>query len=655
MTPRYTMNISLNVLNHLGIHLYSNSVAVISETVANAWDADAESVNIEIKREEIVITDTGLGMTHEDINERFLHVGYQRREDKAREDSTVTAKQRKVMGRKGIGKLSLFSIADQIEVYSRKEGHDLEALRMDALNIQEQIQDTAGDGLYHPEPIPEEEGMSFSSDFTGTVIRLLKLKASRMVSESQLRARLARRFGLLELEGFLVEVNGTAIAVSDRRFFKKIQYLWVFGEKDYVAGIKSQCPDAKRFIEVDGSIPGTDYKVQGWIGTAVLPKDLVDSDAGNLNSIILLARGRPIHENILDEINDGRLYSKYLIGEIDADFLDDDSLPDIATSSRQALMEDDDRFVRIKAFIKRKLDGIADSWTEFRNEDGEKDAVALRPAVKEWLDGFNAAGDIRKSAGKLVAHIQSLPIDSEEDQTNLFKHGILAFERLRLKEYHKKLEALTLFNSEQFGVIVESIDEIEAGYYYEITNERLEVIKTLDKLSDDNALEREIQKHVFDHLWLLDPAWERAAGSAIMEESVKKEFGAITTLTDEEQKGRLDIRYKKAAGSHVIIELKRSERPVTARELYDQGQKYVSALEKCLQKANEHSPHIEVIFLLGSLPKESRTGEADGLFKMINARCMTYRQIVHSALMSYNEYLDKHREAGKLGDILNRI
>ena len=42
------MRLSLNVLNHLGIYLYSNTAAVLSEVVANAWDADAENVTITI-------------------------------------------------------------------------------------------------------------------------------------------------------------------------------------------------------------------------------------------------------------------------------------------------------------------------------------------------------------------------------------------------------------------------------------------------------------------------------------------------------------------------------------------------------------------------------------------------------------------------------
>lgn len=37
----YRMTISRNVLNHLGLNLYSNTPAVLAEVIANAWDADA--------------------------------------------------------------------------------------------------------------------------------------------------------------------------------------------------------------------------------------------------------------------------------------------------------------------------------------------------------------------------------------------------------------------------------------------------------------------------------------------------------------------------------------------------------------------------------------------------------------------------------------
>ena len=46
-TSPYRMTIDLNAIKHLGVDLYSNVAAVLTETVANAWDADARTVRID--------------------------------------------------------------------------------------------------------------------------------------------------------------------------------------------------------------------------------------------------------------------------------------------------------------------------------------------------------------------------------------------------------------------------------------------------------------------------------------------------------------------------------------------------------------------------------------------------------------------------------
>jgi len=53
--------LSLNILKHLGLGLYSNIAAVLSEVVANSWDADAEHVQITIDPnwDKIIIQDDG--------------------------------------------------------------------------------------------------------------------------------------------------------------------------------------------------------------------------------------------------------------------------------------------------------------------------------------------------------------------------------------------------------------------------------------------------------------------------------------------------------------------------------------------------------------------------------------------------------------------
>src|ERR1700740_787833 len=122
------MSISLNVLNNLGLNLYSNIPAVLAEVVANSYDADAVEVRITIDQaqQRVIIQDDGEGMTLSDINDRYLNVGYQRREDFRQ---TTPRFNRPVMGRKGIGKLSLFSVANSVEIRTTKGG-EKNALRM---------------------------------------------------------------------------------------------------------------------------------------------------------------------------------------------------------------------------------------------------------------------------------------------------------------------------------------------------------------------------------------------------------------------------------------------------------------------------------------------------------------------------------------------
>ena len=59
---KYEMTISLQIVEHLGLNLYSNTSAVISEAVANAWDADAKTVEITLEKDCITIKDDGCGM-----------------------------------------------------------------------------------------------------------------------------------------------------------------------------------------------------------------------------------------------------------------------------------------------------------------------------------------------------------------------------------------------------------------------------------------------------------------------------------------------------------------------------------------------------------------------------------------------------------------
>ena len=188
----YEMTVDLNVIEHLGINLYSNIAAVLTEAVANAWDADAEQVEIEVdpNHKWIAISDDGVGMSVADINDKYLRVGYRRRQD-VDEGSLTAKKKRPVMGRKGLGKLSLFSIANVIDVQSAKNG-EAHGLRMTVEGIRQSLE--RGDRAYRPDPLPPEQ-IKVSK---GTRIILKEIKRTRLTpGVAALRKRLARRFSVI--------------------------------------------------------------------------------------------------------------------------------------------------------------------------------------------------------------------------------------------------------------------------------------------------------------------------------------------------------------------------------------------------------------------------------------------------------------------------
>jgi histidine kinase/DNA gyrase B/HSP90-like ATPase len=644
----YALTIDLNTLNHLGIGLYSNIPAVVSEVVANSWDADASKVEITLdhKSKTITITDDGWGMTKSDINNKYLKVGYAKRIL----EPTVTPKERHVMGRKGIGKLSLFSIADTIEVHSIKKPKHGKAEKngfvMDAKRIEETI--VAGKGTYNPRPIAENK----IEIKKGTRIVLRDLKKGLAAAEAFLRKRLARRFSIIGQEyGFQVIVNSKQITVADRDYFTKIEYLWYLGDESekYAAF----CVNSKRKLKVDATVNAAkDYRVTGWVGTFDEQKSI---EEGN-NTIVILAWGKLVHEDILKDLKEGGVYTKYLIGEIRADFLDLDEQDDIATTDRQRLKENDPRFEELRKYVQEKLLKVIQSkWRDWRNEDAEKKALE-NSVIKEWFEQLGP--DNRKYARKLFGDIESFPIEDPNYKKELYKHGILAFETLALQD---NLDALDKVDSDAdfdlLMAIFASMDELEAVHYWQITKNRVAVLKTFEDIAP-TAKEKVIQKHIFEHLWLLDPSWERASTDEKMEESVTKEWKKIDAkLTADEKKGRFDIRYRTAAGKHIIIELKKYNRKVKATALVDQVVKYKKALEKCLKKAYPDKPQIiEVICLLGTSPEPQDDDKmVRDLLAAADARYITYDELIRQTRDSYRDYLDRQKKISRIQALIEKL
>lgn len=651
-TPLYSMNIDLRVLEHLGINLYSNAAAVISEAVANCWDADASVVNIKIEPDVIVISDDGAGMSVSQLNTRFLKVGY----DKRNTEGNKSKCGRMFMGRKGIGKLALFSIADTVIVETCTEDGSVNAFVMHTKDIREAI----GKGQpYYPVPITS------SLNTVGTTITLQNLrKRATAASVNSLRKRVARRFTVIGLidenrKTFNISVNGIKVGSSDRDDYNQIEFVWSFGSQDVPPA--NVIPNLKKraFVSEVVSELKPDWTLKGWIGTVAEPKQLKNVESGNIKGIVVVARGRLIQENILEQLSFAGLMSNYITGQIEADFLDRDDEADIATSDRQRLIEDDDRYVSLITYLRTVLLEMSGQWSEWRNEARGKQAEEENPGLKQWLANL-PSGQVAP-ARKLLGVVRGIQIDNEESRLDLYRASVTAFERLRLKEASHKLSELGTLDALHLLPLLSDLASLESALYSDIVKSRLQVIRKFEEIVDSNEKEKVLQEHLFKDLWLLDPAWERASGSDRVEQALKTEYPEFSTdLSDEQSKGRIDIRYKTNGGEHILVELKRADRVMTTPELLEQGQKYIGALRTILARQGFSNPFIRLIFVLGvQVKEESELGLGPEHVKTqlrgFQAEHVYYDQLIKRARDQYAEYIEKQDETNKIDQILQAI
>lgn len=659
---KYEMRMSLNVLNHLGINLYSNIPAVLSEVVANSYDADATKVDITIGNQIIIIKDDGHGMTLSDINKKFLYVGYQRR---LHDEQLSPRYNRKVMGRKGIGKLSLFSIANNIEVQTIRENQETGQIEKNGfiLNRDDIIAQIGleNDGIYRPKNVDES---TFEID-CGTRLIITQFKKNVNQTENYLKRRLARRFTIIhdteEAAAFQVFINNDPITFSDRDYFSKIQFLWLVGDEldEYSSHFSFN-----KITRLNGKIDSTPYTISGWIGAVEKPSDL-DQDGINNNKISIIVRGKMAQEDILESFNEGGIYATYLIGEINADFLDEDNEDDIATSSRQKMDEEDSRYKALTTHVYTLLKQIQNVWTDYRKELAKSTAIqkaeAFNPALTEWFDSLKT--ETRKQhAIQLFSTIDTLhftPQEEHEKKRELYKQGILAFEKLKLRDSLHELEKIKDADDLRLASVFTDLSDIEANLYYDIATERVGVIKEFQKQLDANNKEKLLQLYLFDNLWLLNPSWERAtSGTEIMEKRIDAEFDKVSAnLTNEEKSGRVDIKYRTSAGKHIIIELKRyaPSYQITPTVLYDQIKKYRSALRKCITVTTQTEPIMESIVILGKRFSDSDYEEAIKLLSLQNARIIYYDDLIQDSLDSYSTYISKQTEVSRIRAIIDKI
>ncbi|MBQ3238837.1 MAG: ATP-binding protein [Bacteroidaceae bacterium] len=121
---RYPIKATSHIINLLGDELIGSDSLAIFELVKNAYDADATKVTItfndlDTPNRNIVIEDNGCGMSSSIIQNVWLTIGT----DYKKKQAKVSKKyHRTSLGNKGVGRLAVHRLADEILLESQAEG-----------------------------------------------------------------------------------------------------------------------------------------------------------------------------------------------------------------------------------------------------------------------------------------------------------------------------------------------------------------------------------------------------------------------------------------------------------------------------------------------------------------------------------------------------
>ncbi|MCY4224590.1 MAG: hypothetical protein OXF06_07105 [Bacteroidetes bacterium] len=107
-----------------------------------------------------------------------------------------------------------------------------------------------------------------------------------------------------------------------------------------------------------------------------------------------------------------------MTGQIDVDFLDLDDEPDIATSDRQRIKEDDPRYGELLKYLKIILLQVDTDWIELRGKIGLEETQKKLPPLKDWLDSLQYG--FRKQAEQMIVQLSTIHLDHESDRKLLF-------------------------------------------------------------------------------------------------------------------------------------------------------------------------------------------------------------------------------------------
>ena len=597
----YTMKISRNTIDKLGVTLYDKVSDVLAEIVSNSYDADAEYVKVCVpagvslatgrgdgtvddRGLSITVEDDGHGMTPNEANDFYLKIGTDRRADTRRGSSAAVSpkRRRRVMGRKGIGKLASFGICKKIEVWSAGGGGGNDGSRTIShftMCYDDIIEDT--DAEYHPK-VGDENGDATTRH--GTCITLSDFLPKRVPDIDTLRRQLARKFSL-GLPDFQITVVDTKTGKSSKLSDLDVEI------------------DPSTKIEKDEMVDldGLGLPVSGWVAYSKHPYKNED-----VAGVRIYARGKlaAVTRDFGRKAGFTGEHSirSYLVGKIHADWLD--GKDDLIASDRQDILWSSDECEKFKEWGQRLVVELG----------GNAEASVRNTAYRMFAEksGFEKAAHDRFGDTRVYADAIKLgkALGRTADRGLLAKGGYAESLRdlvLAVAPSKMIVDRLAKIASEKDPAAIKVILPLfgdakiaELASMGQTAAVRVRALDTLERAirGSPDPDEAKMQGILEEAPWLIDPQWTILQANRTLD-NFRKAFeswyakthnGETVTTTAVGRAGkRPDFIFVSASEAVEIVEIKKPGHKLTAPE-FRRLLGYVDSLDRFIRDNNAVAP-----------------------------------------------------------------
>ena len=465
-----------SLIEQLGAQMYPGATESIAELISNAWDADAANVWVDIplgqpwtKDDQIVVTDDGAGMSSDEAQTRYLMVGRKRRVELGKDR---TDGGRLLHGRKGIGKLAAFGIARVLECLTVDAHGRRTSFRLDYDRIRclEPMEDYEVEQAQAAEALRGPDSRSLTK---GTRITLSTLRPRKAMNEEQFRRSLARRFAL-DASEMSIFVNGEEVD----RFSYDLEIRFPRDGQLFDTGV-SVTGDGWAEMQMDDGRP-----VRWWVGFTEKPLR-----EKRMQGVSVLARGKMVNRPFFFQRTagaEGQLGQEYLLGEVQADWIDDgyDIDTDLIQANRDQLQLD---YAQLDPFVEwgDELIRLAlRKWSSLRRRR-VSDGVDIS-GFKDLLGRLTT--EERKRMQRVVHSVAKIPAIDINEARDLIRSIVDAHEDTIVRELLESIDSSAPDFQTQIWQVVQRFGLIDARRNQTIIQARLKTISELRRFVDTSTL-----------------------------------------------------------------------------------------------------------------------------------------------------------------------